>query len=227
MQSLNKKRIAAIVLCLILIFVCSATASAANLTVTYDGNAKKFVFVPQSTDLFWNFKGVMPGDTLTQDITVKNDTSNGVKVKIYLRAESTEEQYKEFLSQMTLTVMQEGNSVLFSAPANEQDGITNNVYLGTFYSGAQVNLKVTLNVPISMENKYQNGIGVINWVFTVEELPIESTDPSPKTGDTSNVIMYGSIAIASAAGLLLLLLFKRKNKVRIYNTSSKKILRHF
>ena len=50
---------------------------AADGKVTYSGNAGNSVFEPGSehslTDLFPNFKGVMPGDTLTEqvEITVK------------------------------------------------------------------------------------------------------------------------------------------------------------
>lgn len=71
----------------VLMMVCSLTpalASSETSQVIYEGDAQKFVFVPASTDLFGNFKGVMPGDALSQKITVRNKASNGVKVKIYL-----------------------------------------------------------------------------------------------------------------------------------------------
>ena len=72
-------------LSLVMIAACLATtALAADPTVTYSGNSGNFVFAPE--DLFADFKGVMPGDTLTEQIEVKNNANNKVDVKIYIRA---------------------------------------------------------------------------------------------------------------------------------------------
>ena len=38
------------------------------------------------TDLFDNFKNVMPGDELTEDITIKNNVTGFDYVKLYIRA---------------------------------------------------------------------------------------------------------------------------------------------
>ena len=98
-----------------------APAALADSSVTYKGQADKFVFAPGSeyslTDLFENFKGVMPGDSLTQQIDVRNSADKNVKVKIYMRALGAQSGSEEFLSQMTLTVKENGGNELFSAPA--------------------------------------------------------------------------------------------------------------
>ncbi len=200
-----RKGAAALTVCAMLLMAWAVPALAAGSTVTYDSGANKFVFLPNS-DLFQDFKGVMPGDSLTQKITVKNATANGVKVKIYLRAEAVDQQYQAFLSQMKLKVVQNGTSVLFDSAADQQGGLASNVCLGTFYSGANVNLDVSLTVPLAMGNEFQDSIGLINWVFTAEELPIDPDDPV--TGDATNIWLYGAIFAGSAAGLATLLLLR-------------------
>lgn len=55
-----KKRIVVIAVALVVLLISTA-ALADDTNVTYDGTAQKFVFIPESTDLFANFKGVMPG----------------------------------------------------------------------------------------------------------------------------------------------------------------------
>ena len=210
------KRLSMILLCLILVMSMSVTAYAAG-SVTYDGDANKFIFAPGSehspTDLFSNFKNVMPGDTLTEQILIKNDTSNKVKIRVYMRSLGAQENTDDFLSQMNLTVQQKDDSILFAAPADETAQLTDWVYLGTVYSGGEITLDVTLEVPITMGNDYQNEIGYIDWEFKVEELPIEPSDPEPpKTGDTSNIFLYSGLMIFSLVALMIFLFLGKRRK---------------
>ena len=193
-----------------------APAAFAYASVSYNCSADKFVFTPGSeyspTDLFENFKDVMPGDTLTQQIEVKNDVKNDVKIKLYMRALGADANSEGFLNQMDLTVKAADGSELFAAPAGETAQLTDWVCLGTFYSGAKTTLDVTLNVPIEMGNDYANQIGTLDWEFAVEELPVEPTDPvGPKTGDDTPVALYAAIC-AVCAGAVVFLLATRKKK---------------
>lgn len=220
------KTISALALVLVLLLGMSATAFAES-KVTYEGGAEKFVFLPGSeyseTDLFENFKGVMPGDVITQEITVRNNYTKAEKVNIYLRAVVHDEQgnplseevartedlvsMQHFLSQLTMTVKQ-GDKVLFSASPDELDGLKENVLLGTFPGKSYTKLVVELSVPIELGSEYANRVGEVDWVFTAEEVT-----KTIQTGDDSDLILWAALmtlSLVTAAGVILPL--KRKNK---------------
>ena len=214
------KKIITSLITLAVLLSSTVTVFAADGKVTYSGNAGNFVFEPGSehslTDLFPNIKGVMPGDTLTQKITVKNDADNKVKVKIYVRSLGAHEDSVEFLSRLGLKVSKsEENKMayMFDAAANETAQLTDWVCLGTLYSGGEVNLDVTLNVPTSLDNEFQNKIGYLDWEFMIEEFPIEEGDPKPpQTGDNSNMGLWFTIMICSLIMMIILLVWRKKDK---------------
>ncbi len=235
-------------LVLVLMLLCSTAVSFAtgSSSVTYKGKAKEFIFQPGSdysvTDLFTNFKGVMPGDTLTQKINVKNEASKKVNVKIYIRALGPAElennngeeivsadDSADFLKEMKLTVDTDDDTRLFEAPVDQTAGLTDWVCLGTFRSGADVDLNVNLEVPITMGNDYQERIGALDWQFMAEEFPLDPDDPSTptdpsdpngpndpddpnktKTGDDSNMLVYGLIALAALGGAAVVIVTRRR-----------------
>ena len=220
------KTISALALALLLLLGMGATAFAES-KVSYEGGAEKFVFLPGSeyteTDLFENFKGVMPGDVITQEITVQNNYTKAEKVKIYLRAVVHDEQgnplseevartedlvsMQDFLSQLTMTVKQ-GDKVLFSASPDELDGLKENVLLGAFPGKSYTKLVVELSVPIELGNEYANRVGEVDWVFTAEEVT-----KTVQTGDDSDLILWAALmtlSLVTAAGVILTL--NRKNK---------------
>lgn len=164
------------------------SAYAEEASVTYEANADKYIFAPGTndspTDLFPNFKNVMPGDTLTQKITIKNDASSKVKAKIYMRSLGGMEE-KEFLSQMNLHVVQETDTELFDAPADQTAGLTEWTLLGTLHPGGNVVLNVELQVPITMGNMFQDKIGKLQWQFKVEEIPYSSGSGGGGGGSSS------------------------------------------
>ena len=214
------KRIIALFFAVIVFFSSFVSAFAADAKVVYSGGSENFVFAPGSehslTDLFDNFKDVMPGDILTQKITVKNNSDSKIKVKIYLRSFGAQEGSEEFLSKLFLKVQKsEDNDMeyMFDATANETAGLTDWVCLGMLYSGGEVNLDIMLNVPVELDNEFQNKIGYLDWEFMVEEFPVEDTDPQfPQTGDSTNIVKWLVIMFSSVAILIVLLLWNKKGK---------------
>ena len=152
-------------ICLALLLVaCLLSGSAlAAASVSYEGGAEKFVF--------------LPGDELTQTITVRNDKD--MQVRIYLRAEPVNQASEEFLSQLTLTVTCKDKEI-FDAAASKTAQLTKATLLGTFRKNGSTDLTVTLSVPADMGNEYMSAIGVVPWTFIAEEIP---DDETPHTGD--------------------------------------------
>lgn len=232
------KKLFALLLVCILALSTVLPATAADGKVTYSGNAGDFVFAPGSehslTDLFPDFKDVMPGDSITQKIVVKNDADNKVKVNVYLRALGAHEDSVEFLSQLGLRVQRSNENVIpymFDAAADETAQLTDWILLGTLYSGGEVNLDVTLMVPVELDNTFQSQIGYLDWEFMVEEFPVETDDPKPPkpeggtkppdTGDHSHLGLWIALMIGSGAVLLVLIILgKRRKKKEETNTQS-------
>lgn len=214
------KKLVTVLIAFLIVLSSALPVYAADGKVTYSGNAGSFIFEPGSdhsmTDLFPNFKDVMPGDTLTQKITVKNNADKKVKVKIYIRSLGAHEDSKAFLSQLGLKVAKSGDNqmaYMFDAKANEPAQLTDWVCLGTLYSGGEVNLDVILTVPVELDNAFQNQIGYLNWEFRVEELPVEPSDPEPpKTGDNAKVGLWIGGMVVSAVMIIILLIVKKKNR---------------
>ena len=172
---------------ILLTFVLVLAVSAADSTVIYRGLEKGFDFQPGSeytdTDLFDNFKGVMPGDELTETIKVQNKASDSDYIKVYIRAEVHDEEdnplsekvaehetvasMQDFLAQLHMTV-KNGREVIYEASPDQLDGFANPVYLGTIRANETIKLDVTLNVPIELGNEYAYRVGEVDWVFLIE-----------------------------------------------------------
>ena len=192
------KNVCALALAATLMLGMGAAALAEDSSVGYEGGAEKFVFLPGSdwtaSDLFTNFKGAMPGDTLTQNIKIKNDFAGCDYVSIYLRAEvhdasanppsdavasginghgpETAASMADFLSRLAMKVWN-GTTLVYSGSPDAADGLLNNVLLGNFAYGASVTLTVELSVPSDLGNQYASRAGEVDWIFVAEEKNFE------------------------------------------------------
>lgn len=178
------KRLSSLALAVLLMAALAVPAAAAS-TVTFDkAGSKNSATVGDgtmyhATDLFANFKNVMPGDSRTETITVYNKVPGSSYITVCIQAvPHTDGSYdatlngkdptamNDFLGQMTMTVTR-GNKTIYSGPANkgwEMDK-SNGVKINYKRSA---DLTVTLNVPITMGNEFQNHLGEIDWIIKAD-----------------------------------------------------------
>ncbi len=203
------KRLLTFILTLMIASVVVLSVSAANGNVIYSGDSGKFIFEPGSeyspTDLFANFKDVMPGDSISQNITVRNNASKSVKIS--MRALGAHEDSKEFLSKLNLRVEKLTDTKLFQASADATAQLTEWTVLGVLSTGGEAELKVILDVPESLDNEQQSQIGYLDWEFMVEEID----DGKTQTGDNANTVcgIIGHLGSAILIIFLVIWRFKR------------------
>ncbi len=200
-------------ICIALLLALVMGGSAMASSVTYVDRNELFDFKPGSvyevTDLFENFKNVLPGDTYEEIITVQNSSKGRIRIWMQCKYDSyTRTEAKDFLNQLKLTVVS-GNTEIFEAAAGEKAQLTEPKLLGTFRENGKVELKVTLEVPIDLGSEYMGQVGVVPWTFLIEEVP---EDDTPDTGDWFEAgIWAGAAVLLMAAIVILLILQKKKN----------------
>lgn len=201
------RNLSSLLLALVMVLSLSVTAFAADSSITFKGAQEGFDFQPGSeyttTDLFDNFKDVMPGDKLTETIQVKNEASDCDYIKLYMRAVVHDENgnpltYSEAFENTdgkdqanvagqrdeTVATMQDflsqltmriynGEELIYNASPDEAGALVNNVLLGTLSKDESLNLKVELDVPIELGNEYANRVGEVDWVFLAECIEYE------------------------------------------------------
>jgi len=225
------KKITKITAILLLSLILAAPASALRSSVYFLGQADRFVFHPgtswSDTDLFDNFEGLMPGDTRTEEINVRNAANDCDVVKLYLKAESLDDpEMTDFLAQLKMTI-KNGNVVIYEASPDQVDGLGEFVSLGAYQPGESTTLNVILEVPITLSNEYMHREGFVDWVFMAEcyvdgeivepddpgsdePQPQPVPNPTPNGPRTLDIIeQYFGMLILSVIGLVISILVIR------------------
>lgn len=204
------------VLLLLLMIGLSQPVVAEASTVTYVNQAERFVFLPEDTNLFDNFKGIMPGDVRAQEIQVKNGSES--VVNIYLKINPIDEESEDFLEQLDLEIKHK-ETVIFKDQLANQGNFSEYKLLTKLEPKAKMSLELLLEVPTSLSKDFMNQEAEVEWLFKVEE--VESKEPTgpdtfPNTGSSSNALYMVTGLLFVLAGQTLF--GERKN----HNSNTKK-----
>lgn len=228
-----------LLMALVLALSLTATAFAqaaqpAAADIVYQGENKLIITPKKSnhtaTDLFGNFKGMMPGDTRYETITFKNEssTSRTDYVKLYIVAVPHKAdnlpvdshitdlaKMAEFLKNFNMTVTQgtapNAKTIAGTAAVTEIFG-GQGYLLGTFKKGEGTTLNVALTLSEKAGNELANQEGEVDWRFVAEEYTTTPSGrrPGKPTVTPGTLIQTGQlnwpIAVLAAGGAVLIVL---------------------
>ncbi|MCL1797177.1 MAG: hypothetical protein FWG24_02475 [Eggerthellaceae bacterium] len=163
---------------------------------TFTGGEPNFVFHPENSDLFANFKNLVPGETRSQTIEVANAFDR--EVEIFLRAENIEQisndpetlaRINKLLQEyVSIIVTDESGRVIYDGPiwgnpygdASNPESMRYDISLGMFAPEELKRLNVQMRVDPSMGNEYQDLLGLIKWIWTAELADDPPPPPPPE-----------------------------------------------
>ena len=215
------------IISLVLVMAMMASVALANdskIIITSQNGESGADFLPgidknggyTETDLFVNFKNMMPGDTLTEQVTITNKWSswqyidlsmdmilhenellgttenvNGISASVWneLTADERKEQSTNLEYMMDFL-----NKLELTIKENGAElyrgpagAAAEDFLVKTLSYNSSIELDLTLKMPIELGNEYANRVGEVDWVFTYSGWDDEEpTTAKPTTAPTSS-----------------------------------------
>ena len=202
---MKKVKILLIFICLILLIISGKEISLSYKTDTvmnYDGKEKSFTYYnTNNTDLFYEFKELMPGDIKKQNIIINLDNIDK-KTSMYLSI-SNSSNNMELLNKLNIKIFKDNNVIYDNKNEYEEY-----IKLHEFTKEESFDLVLQIEVPKELGNGLQDLTSDFKWKFLVEENG--ELIEVPKTYDDSNIIFNYIVMFTSLIMIFILLLLKKK-----------------
>ena len=163
--------------------------------VEYEGNSHKLITA--SNDFFSNLSSMMPGDTLSDEILLKNTTNSEAEFFFHTQIpDNLSMEAFDLLDQLSLEIFLEGE--LLYRGSLTSSVLEDRISLGIYQSGDTKQFRFVISMPDTLTNTYALRETSIKWIFSVEndELII-STPPPVKTGDSLDTERYLVLLVLS------------------------------
>ena len=194
-----------------------------DFSVEFRGGAEGFIRI--GDDFFSNWGELMPGDTVSDKIEIRNRYKKGVK--LYFKTKNLAGE--KLLKQLDLKITATDGTVIFDGKMDS--ALTKGILLGEYPTDTSGYLEYTLHVPEELRNEYATLNARVKWIFEAElddsiksekkdKDKSEKSEPGEsgtsggtgslrnvKTGDESNIYLY--IGLCFAAILLICSVSKR------------------
>ena len=169
--------------------------------------------VEPDRDIFEHIGSMMPGDSETGVVEVRN--SSNVPVRLWFWAEEDirgTEAAESMLSAMTIEIVDMDTERAIYTGLLHPDGYNDPIDLGLYAPGAGARLAYEVTLPAELTNEYMEQAAGITWTFAAEDEP-ETSGKTPlsdtkgagghyaKTGvETGGALGLGALFVAVGAG---------------------------
>ena len=173
--------------------------------IIYENNADKYIDIGDG--FFNNLGGLLPGDNITDQITINNNSNNKIRYHLSIDKKNLTDEETDLLKNVNITIKNSKGEELYNGKLTE----VNNLLLGIFNSGSNGIITFTISIPSNLDNEYSKIATKIIWVFSVEE---EKSGINPETWDLRfdwSITLF----VFSALGLLIVMILEKREKNNI------------
>lgn len=181
--------------------------------ILWQGDTEKLAV--NTEDLFENFGSFLPGDVVSDSMSIRNNDSD--PVNIYFRSELNDEEHL-LAEQIGLKIemcIQGENRVIYEGNLLA-DGLTGEQPLGSIPANTKGEFVYTLSMPAELDNTWTLASDQVRWYFSTEPVrKVDDADPvstkAAKTGDTLPVVCL-VLSIVSLSVCLVLLPYRERRR---------------
>ena len=174
-----------------------------NSSIVYENDANKYLTINRS--FFSELNNLVPGDVVSDYIDVGN-IDKEVSFYYSLSSENMNSYEKKLFESFNIVIEDENNNILYNGAMLDY----NKHFLKTYSKNATGRLKLTVTMPLDLDNDYSLILTNIVWKFSVgtaEEIP-----NNPRTGE-DNLNMSIRVFILSFIGLVVVLILAKLNTI--------------
>ena len=178
-----------------------------SLTVTVEGAAARLLVFP--ADFFQNLKTLMPGDTVSDSFSIRNNTEK--EAEIFFRTEEPEnltQEQQELLENLEFRMVKDGEEIYCGDLRSIQ--LQKEISLGSYKKGEASEVSFYISMPEEDQNRYAVRNTMVHWIFCCDS---EDEAFTPKTGDIQNIFAY--LLMASAAILTIFMAYCHIRKTHL------------
>ena len=171
--------------------------------IIYENNAERYIQLENG--FFDNLGELLPGDSLTDKITIYNSSNNRIKYYLSIDKNSLSDEEIALLDHVHLVIKNgQGNIIKEGKLTDIQKFL-----IGTYNHGDREDITFDLSIPPDLDNNFSKIATKIVWIFSVDE---ESNNPN--TWDLKYDLSI-TLFLFSAAGLIIVMFLAKQEEDNI------------